>query len=219
MKAVFINGSPRKNWNTYKLLMSALKGAENAGAQTEFYNLYDLNFTGCRSCFACKIKNAQTHGACAYPDDLKPVMDAVKEADILILGSPVYLGNISAQLNLFWERLMFTNISYNSSDSGKRVMEKEKRCAMIMTMGAPENFMVHSGYKSNFDYMGQMLGHMMGGKPAEMLYCNDTYQFSDYSKYNISPDRADPMHKEKHRDKQFPVDLQHAYELGRRICQ
>lgn len=50
MKTIILNASPRKNWNTAQLLKSAAKGAESAGAEVEYIDLYDLNFTGCRSC-------------------------------------------------------------------------------------------------------------------------------------------------------------------------
>ena len=51
-KVIILNGSPRKNFNTAKLLKEAQKGAETAGAQTEYFNLYDINYKGCLSCFA-----------------------------------------------------------------------------------------------------------------------------------------------------------------------
>ena len=54
MKAIVLNASPRKNWNTAQLLKAAQKGAEDAGAETEYIDLYDLSFTGCRSCLLCK---------------------------------------------------------------------------------------------------------------------------------------------------------------------
>lgn len=62
MKALFINGSPRKNGNTAKLLKRAMEGAAEAGAETELINLYDrsLNFKGCMSCFDCKMKGGKT---------------------------------------------------------------------------------------------------------------------------------------------------------------
>ena len=56
MKAIAINGSPRRNWNTDTLLKKALKGADSVGAETELIHLYNLNFKGCNSCFFCKIK-------------------------------------------------------------------------------------------------------------------------------------------------------------------
>ncbi|MBR0203987.1 MAG: flavodoxin family protein, partial [Synergistaceae bacterium] len=75
MKALFINASPRKNWNTHKMLESSMKGAGDAGAETKLIHLYDYNFKGCVSCFACKLKNAKTHGLCAYRDELRPVLE------------------------------------------------------------------------------------------------------------------------------------------------
>ena len=55
MKVMAFNGSPRKKkWNTVTLLNNALEGARSAGAQTELIQLYDLNFSGCISCFSCK---------------------------------------------------------------------------------------------------------------------------------------------------------------------
>jgi len=59
MKAIAVNGSPRKTWNTAQLLKKALEGAAGAGAETKIIHLYDLNFKGCTSCFACKRKNSK----------------------------------------------------------------------------------------------------------------------------------------------------------------
>ena len=63
MKALFVNGSPRKNWNTYKMLESAMKGAAGSGADAELVNLYELQqFRGCISCFACKETRTRASG-------------------------------------------------------------------------------------------------------------------------------------------------------------
>ena len=62
MKAIFINGSPRKQWNTAKMLESAMNGAQEVGAEVELVHLYEIDFKGCKSCFACKIKNSKTNG-------------------------------------------------------------------------------------------------------------------------------------------------------------
>ena len=63
MKAMFFNGSPRKNWNTFKMLESAMKGASDSGAECELVHLYDYSFKGCMSCFACKLRT-QRQEAC-----------------------------------------------------------------------------------------------------------------------------------------------------------
>ena len=54
MKVIAVNGSPRKEWNTAAMLEKALAGAADQGAETELIHLYDLKYTGCTSCFACK---------------------------------------------------------------------------------------------------------------------------------------------------------------------
>lgn len=66
-KALFINGSPRKIGNTSQLLKRAMDGAREAGAEVELVNLYDrnLNYKGCMSCFACKIKGGKK-GVCSF---------------------------------------------------------------------------------------------------------------------------------------------------------
>ena len=71
--AMFFNAGPRKGWNTHKMLEAAKSGAEEAGAVTELVNLYDVKFPGCRSCFACKLKNAKTNGVCALRDAHFPI--------------------------------------------------------------------------------------------------------------------------------------------------
>ena len=93
LKALFINGSPRKQWNTAQLLQKALEGARDGGAETEMVNLYDrgMNYKGCMSCFACKVKGGRK-GVCLFKDDLQPIMEKAVEADVLVCGSPVYCG-------------------------------------------------------------------------------------------------------------------------------
>ena len=84
MYVLAINGSPRKNWNTATLLNKALEGAAAQGAQTDLIHLYDLNFKGCISCFACKRKDGKSYGKCAYHDDLSPVLEKIEKADAII---------------------------------------------------------------------------------------------------------------------------------------
>lgn len=66
MKVYAINGSPRKNKNTATLLQKALDGVKEAAKdkeiETEIINLYDYNYTGCKSCFACKRLEAKVMG-------------------------------------------------------------------------------------------------------------------------------------------------------------
>ncbi len=85
-KVIILNGSPRKNWNTYKMCESFANGVKDSGAEAEIINLYDVDFKGCRSCFACKLKGGKSFGRCGYPDGLSPVLDNLS---ISILATPV----------------------------------------------------------------------------------------------------------------------------------
>ena len=107
MKAYAINGSPRKNWNTALLLEHALAGAASQGAETELIHLYDLAYKGCTSCFSCKLKDGKSYGRCAMNDGLTPVLEKLAEADVFILGSPIYFGTVTGEMRSFMERLLF----------------------------------------------------------------------------------------------------------------
>ena len=91
MQTIVLHASPRKAWNTATLLKSAAEGAKSAGSEVEYIDLYDLNFTGCRSCMLCKRKGAQ-RCHCYWKDDLSPIIDKIFRADVLLIGTAIYLG-------------------------------------------------------------------------------------------------------------------------------
>ncbi|MBQ7195800.1 MAG: NAD(P)H-dependent oxidoreductase [Synergistaceae bacterium] len=216
MKALFINGSPRKNFNTSKMLESAMKGATEAGAETELIHLYDFNFKGCVSCFACKIKNSKNNGLCAIRDDLHPVLEKALNSDVLVMGSPIYFSYPTGVLRSFMERLMFPVLSYNvkdTSNEGGKILDRTIQTAMIYTMGLPEDMFDESNYEKIFGENERFLKFLFGA--TETLYAKNTYQFSDYSRYDVG-EFIEPM-KAKYRDEHFTQDLQNAYELGKRL--
>ena len=94
MKVIAINGSARKGWNTHTLLQKALDGAASKGAQTEMVNLYDLDYKGCIGCLGCKLKGGEI-GRCLIKDGLKPIFDKIDECGAFVLGSPIYIGEVT----------------------------------------------------------------------------------------------------------------------------
>ena len=124
MKAMFINGSPCKKWSTYQMLEKAMKGAREAGAEVEFVNLYDYKFKGCRSYFACKLKNAKTNGLCAIRDDLRPILKRTLNADVIVIGSLGYFYFNTRVSKSFIERLMFPVLTYNPKVNEASEMEQ-----------------------------------------------------------------------------------------------
>ena len=115
MKVMAVNGSPRKNWNTAQMLTKALEGAASVGADTELIHLIDLNFRGCISCFGCKRLKNPNFGKCNLKDDLTPVLEKIARCDALIIGSPIYIGDVTGMTRNLIERLTFQYISYDNT--------------------------------------------------------------------------------------------------------
>jgi multimeric flavodoxin WrbA len=212
MKVIAFNGSPRKHWNTAMLLEKALEGAKSQGAETELIHLYDLNYKGCISCFACKTKDGKSYGKCAVTDDLMPVFRKIEEADTLIFGSPVYLGHVSGEMHSFMERLVFQYLTY--TDPPGSLFNRQVKTGFIYTMGVPEDVMNQMGYGQFINLISMFLTRIFGH--SESLCSFDTLQFEDYSKY-VAP-RFNPEHKAKRRKEAFPLDCDKALEMGQRLA-
>lgn len=214
MKAIFINGSPRKQWNTAKMLESAMNGAQEAGAEVELVHLYEIDFNGCKSCFACKIKNSKTNGVCALKDDLRPILERCRQADVVVLGSPVYYSYPTGEIRSFMERLLFPIGTY-LYENGKHITLRDKviPSAMIFTMNCPQDYMKKIGYPPILEENTKVLADIYGY--AETLYACNTYQFSDYSRYDFN--LFSEEEKRQYRDQHWQTDLQNAYDLGKRL--
>ena len=207
MKTIFINASPRKTWNTAQLLKSAQKGAQDAGAETEYIDLYDLNFTGCRSCLACKRADAE-RCKCYWKDDLSPLIDKILKADALIIGTPIYMGEPTSHFRALYERLGFCVLSY---DEGVSYYKGKLNIGIIYTMNASKEFF-EANMKKNMKNTEFFLGAFFGGQVRTYAAC-DTLQVTDYSKYSMG--MFDEAHKKAHREEQFPRDLEEAYNMGK----
>jgi multimeric flavodoxin WrbA len=213
MKVLAVNGSPRKTWNTATLLKKALKGAASRGAETELVHLYDLKFTGCTSCFACKLRGGKSYGRCAVKDGLRPILRKVEAADALILGSPIYFGDVSGEMRSFLERLLFPYFTY--TDPPRSLFPQKIPTAFIYTMNITEELMREWGYQWFFDNHQRLLQIIFGA--SELLCSFDTYQFKDYGKVVV--ERFDPEKKAVRRREVFPQDCDKALALGRRLAQ
>ena len=212
MKVIAFNGSPRKHWNTAMMLEKALEGAKSRGAKVKLIHLYDLNYKGCISCFACKKKGGKSYGKCIVADDLKPLFNKIEGADALIFGSPVYLGNVSGEMRSFLERLVFQYLTY--TDPPGSLFSRQVKTGFIYTMGVPEEVMNQWGYSQFMDLISMFLTRTFGS--SESLCSFDTLQFKEYSKY-FAP-RFNPESKAKRRKEVFPHDCQKAFEMGQRLA-
>ena len=106
MKIIGINGSPRRSQSrTAQLVQEVLNSASTKGAEIEYLDITDLKLNFCIACDKC-----HKAGKCVQNDDFQPLMDKIMAADALVLGSPVYIFSVTAQLKVWIDRLGGTTI-------------------------------------------------------------------------------------------------------------
>lgn len=213
MRVIAINGSPRKSWNTATLLQKALEGAASRGAETKLVHLYDLDFKGCRSCFACKMKGGKSYGRCAVEDGITQTLREIEEVDVLILGSPIYFGTVSGEMKSFMERLMYPYITYASPPGS--LYPNKIETGLICTLGLTEDMARERGCLQYIVGTESRLRTVFGN--CESLCSFDSYQFEDYSKV-VAP-CFDPEKKARRRMEVFPQDCLKAFEMGARFAE
>jgi multimeric flavodoxin WrbA len=206
---VGINGSPRTTGNTARLLESALKGTEDAGSNTELINLYDLTYKGCRSCLSCKREGSSCYGRCAIKDDLTKVLEKIRKADVLVLGSPVYYGTVTGEMRSFLERLLFPYMAYAGPDSS--LFEGSVNAGFIYAMGMPrERFDEY--FRQSFDLNNDMIRRDFGN--LDILYSFDTILTAD-RRFRVETQSEHELERKK---AEFLADCRKAYELGKRLA-
>lgn len=211
MKFIAFNGSPRKGWNTETLLKHTLEGAALQGAQTELIHLYNYDYKGCISCFACKLKNGKSYGRCAVNDELMPILKKIEDADAIIIGSPIYFGDVTGEVRSFLERLLFQYLVYDSSYS--TLFKKKIPVGFIYTMNVNQSVLEVAGYQQRLESMEQAVARILG--MSESIFVTDTYQFDDYSKYAVTSFNVEE--KTKRRQEEFPKDCKNAFDMGVRM--
>lgn len=206
-KIMIIDGGPRKNMNTAAMLSKVAEGAAQAGADVKIVRLYDMAYKGCISCLACKIKGKASN-VCKFKDALTPVLEEIAQADGLVLGSPVYFGDVTGQMRTFLERLAFPWLSYNDYSM---TAPKKMPVLLIETMnGLPERNN-SNGYGSMEYCIKAALGE------PEHLNAYNTYQVRNYDNFELAGFSEEA--KRQWRDEHWEQDLQRAYEAGRRLAE
>lgn len=203
-KIVAVNAGPRMGWNTETLIAEASMGAESAGATVERFDLFRLErYTGCISCFGCKKEKFK--GRCVCKDGLTPVLDAIRESDGLIIGSPNYLSEMTASFRALYERLIFQNLTYNLEKPCCN--ERQIPVLLIMTSNASDTM-----YRGLIRDYRQTLNRFVG--PTEVFVSGNTLQLKDYGKTDWEWTMFDPAAKMKRHENVFPKERQKAFEMG-----
>ena len=208
-KIMIIDGGPRKNFNTASMLQKFAEGATSVSSDIEVktVRLYDLDYKGCMSCMACKIKG-KTSNVCKFKDALTPILEEIAQADGLVLGSPIYFGQITGQMQAFLERLSFPWLSYN--DYSMTAPKKMPVVLMETMNGLPD--------KNNSQGYGPMEYCITSalGEP-EHINAYNTYQVKNYDRFELAA--FSESAKRQYRDEHWEQDLQKAYDAGKRMAE
>ena len=208
-KIIIIDGGPRKNMNTAKLLQSFAEGAKSAGSnlKVKTIRLFDLDYKGCMSCMACKLKGKASN-ICRFKDALTPLLEEIAQADGIVLGSPIYFGEVTGQMRAFLERLAFPWLSYNDYSL---TAPKRMPVVLIETMnGTPD--------RNNSNHFGTMEWCITTalGEPQRIIAYNTT-QVARYDNYELGGFSEEA--KKAWRDAHWEEDLQKAFEAGRQMAE
>lgn len=210
-KIIIIDGGPRKTFNTASMLKKIAEGAASVSEEIEVktVRLYDLDYKGCMSCLACKVKGKETN-VCKFRDALTPVLEEISQADALVMGSPIYFSEITAQLRAFIERLVFPRLSYKDYS-----FNVSKRIPVILTYTMNANA---EQAKSIYKIMRLTEGMLiMSMGEVEHVDAYNTYQVKNYDRYELSG--FNELEKREYRDQNWENDLQRAYNAGRRMAE
>ena len=206
---IIIDGGPRRGMNTAQMLQHFAEGAQSVSDDVEVttVRLYDMDFKGCMSCMVCKIKGKASN-ICKFKDALTPVLEEIAQADGLVLGSPIYFGDVTGKMRIFLERLAFPWLSYHDYSM---TAPKPMPVVLIETMNGTPDRNNSQGYGSMEYCIARALGE------PEHLIAYNTYQVKDYSRFELAGFSEEA--KRQYRDAHWQEDLQKAFDAGRRMAE
>jgi multimeric flavodoxin WrbA len=145
IKILGLVGSPNINGNTAKLVNAILEGAAENGAEKVIYNLAYLNIRGCDACCRC-----QESGCCLIDDDMQKLYQEIQAADAVVLGSPVYMWQMTAQTKLLIDRLTaFLKPNFSSRLDNKKLI-------LVFSQGSSDR----DAFKPYFEYTAGLLYYL-----------------------------------------------------------
>lgn len=144
MNILVLNGSPRSTGSTKDMVNAFKEGAESA---EHIVNVVDVCKKKIAGCLACEFCHTKGHGECIQKDDMQEVYDLLKEAEMLVIASPIYYHGISGQLKCVIDR--FYSAAYPERP------EHLKKAAMILSSGDPN---MYDG--AMFSYNGDFLDYL-----------------------------------------------------------
>ena len=161
MKVVGFVGSPRKKGNTTTIVNEVLRGASEAGAETKIFNLNELGIRGCQACYKCQTPE----GKCVQTDGMAPLYDEIFSADAVVIGTPVFMFQITGQTKTFIDRLFALLYLKDGKPGAFRNKIKGKKVITVYSQAQPETSLFASSFDLNEGVLG-FLGFKVEGRIA-----------------------------------------------------
>lgn len=161
-KIIVLNGSPRKKGNTSALVKSFTEGAESVGNSVTNFFLDEMNIHGCKGCFG---GGANPDSPCVQKDDMDKIYPVYKEADIVVLATPLYYWTMSGQLKCTFDRL------FAVAECDPNYRNPKKECALLM---AAEG----SGFEETLFWYDHLEKHI-GWKSIGKVLCSGVMEVGD----------------------------------------
>ena len=153
MKMVCLLGSPRPKGNSIAMAARFCETAEGLGAEVTTFALNKLKYRGCQACMTCKTKLEK----CVLKDDLAEVLDAIRDAEVLVLATPIYFAEISSQLKAFIDRTFSYLVPDYPTNPSPCRLSPDKKLVFIEAQGHPDESLfadVFPRYDSIFKWYG-----------------------------------------------------------------
>jgi multimeric flavodoxin WrbA len=99
-QVVMFNGSPRMDGNIATILNTVARGVQDGGGEVKSYTLFKMKFMACQSCFQCRLEK----GECAINDEITAALEKVKQADAVVIGSPIYMMQMTGPVKNLYDR-------------------------------------------------------------------------------------------------------------------
>ena len=163
-KIVIIASSPRKNGNSNALVKEFARGALEAGNAVETIFVADLKMEFCRGCMTCNHTLR-----CVINDDMKAVLETMRNADMIVFATPVYYYSVSGQLKTFFDRTsplfaanyQFTDVYLlaTAADEGAEAVAGTQTAVMGWIDCYPGTRLVKTVFAGGVDAIGEIAGH------------------------------------------------------------
>jgi multimeric flavodoxin WrbA len=178
MKILAISGSPRKSGNTEQAMARALKKAADAGAQIEWVRVYDIDYKGCIACEKCKDSKDKY---CVLNDGITPLYPKIHDADMIVMGSPIYFGRITSPLKCLIDRFY----AFVLRDYSVKLPDNKKFVSITVSGGPGIDFCGET------DYFRKWFGDFLKMDIIDTIHIGDLSEKNDFSKDSKALAQAD----------------------------